>query len=54
MLKSRYCFNPAHAPKIGRRVTMVSRIRRWINKRRNGRPDVFMVTGYFNPVYPRK
>ena len=50
----RYIYTPYVAHKIGRRVTLIDRIRRWNAMRRVEQPDLMMVTGYFNPVYPRK
>lgn len=51
-MKSRYCYCPMTAKKIGRRVTLMDRFRRWRN--RKDRPDVFQVTGYYNAYYPGK
>ena len=51
-MKSRYCYCPMTAKKIGRRVTLLDRIRRRRYRREN--PDLFMVTGFNAPVYPGK
>lgn len=54
-MTSRYCYCPMTNGHIGRRVTIIDRIRKWRNerKRRNNEPDVFTVTGYYPPYYPR-
>ena len=51
-MKSRYCYCPMTAKRIGRRVTLLDRIRRWRVRREN--PDMFMVTGFNAPVFPGK
>ena len=53
-MKSRYCYNPMTAKKIGRRVTLLDKIRRRRAIKRNGFPDLYLVTGYHQPVYPGK
>ena len=53
-MKSRYCYYPMTAKKIGRRVTLLDRIRRRRALKRMARPDVFTVCGYNPPVYPGK
>ena len=55
-MKSRYCYCPATAERIGQRATILYRLRRWLKIRRDRRnaPDVFTVTGYYPPVYPGK
>ena len=55
-MKSRYCYCPMTSKRIGRRVTLADRFRRWKKEWENRRnaPDVFMVTGYNAPVYPGK
>lgn len=52
-MKSRYCYCPMTARRIGRRVTLLDRIRRRRAMRRNV-PDVFTVTGYNAPIFPGK
>ena len=52
-MKSRYCYCPMTAKRIGRRVTLLDRIRR--NKAiKRSLPDVFPVCGYNAPVFPGK
>ena len=51
-MKSRYCYCPMTARKIGRRVTLFDRIRRRRAQKRNI-IDVFPICGYENPVYPK-
>lgn len=55
-MKSRYCYCPMTSKRIGRRVTIMDRIRRWKKQRRDRRnaPDLFMVTGFNAPIYPGK
>ena len=55
-MKSRYIFCPMTSKKIGMRITLADRFRRWKKERENRKnyPDVFMVTGFFPPVYPGK
>ena len=55
-MKSRYCYSPMAGKKIGRRVTMMDRFRRWKNERENRKDesDVYRVTGFFQPIYPGK
>ena len=55
-MKSRYCFNPSITQKIGRRLTLAERWRRWrINRdERLNSPDVYTVTGYHQAIYPHK
>lgn len=52
-MKSRYCYCPMTAKRIGRRVTLASRIRRWLRNRKT-EPDLFMISGYYAPYYPGK
>ena len=51
-MTSRYCYCPMTARRIGRRVTLMDRIRRRFRKA--DRPDVYEVIGYCAPVYPGK
>ena len=53
-MKSRYCYNPMTPKRVGRRVTLLDRIRRNRAKRRREQPDVFEIIGYCSPVYPGK
>ena len=52
-MKSRYCYCPMTSRRIGRRVTLLDRIRRRMAQKRNG-CDLFPVCGYGSPVYPGK
>lgn len=52
-MTSRYCYCPCTAKKIGRRVTLRTRLKRYF-KRRREEPDIFPVVGYFQPVYPTR
>lgn len=52
-MKSRYIYCPMTSKRIGRRVTILDRIRR-ARARRKLVPDMFPVTGYFSPVFPGK
>ena len=51
-MKSRYCYCPMTAKRIGRRVTLAERFRLWM--RRREKPDLYMVTGFNAPVFPGK
>lgn len=51
-MKSRYCYCPMTAKRIGRRLTMLERLRRWLKAKPT--PDLFMVTGFEAPIYPTK
>lgn len=51
-MKSRYCYCPMTPKRIGRRVTLATRIRRALHKREQ--PDVYEIIGYCAPVYPGK
>lgn len=51
-MKSRYCYCPMTARRIGRRVTLMDRLRRRF--RRRDQPDVYEIIGYCAPVYPGK
>lgn len=51
-MTSRYCNNPAVFGRIGRRVTLIERIRRRF--RRVEQPDVYEIIGYCAPIYPGK
>ena len=51
-MKSRYCYCPMTAKRIGRRITLLERIRRRLRKVE--KPDLYRVTGYCEPIYPRK
>ena len=51
-MKSRYCYNPMTPKRIGRRLTLVERIRRAL--RNAEKPDVYEVIGYCAPIIPHK
>ena len=53
-MKSRYCYCPMTARRIGRRMTLADYFRRWQRIRREKRrePDLFMFAGYYAPYYP--
>lgn len=53
-MTSRYVFCPMTAKRIGRRVTLLDRIRRSRARRKQERPDVYEVIGYCSPIYPGK
>lgn len=53
-MTSRYVFCPMTAKRIGRRVTLLDRIRRSRARRKQERPDVFEIIGYCSPIYPGK
>ena len=50
----RWVFCPAAAPKIGYRVTLADRFRRWVLGWTQERPDVYMVTGFFPPLRSKR
>ena len=52
-MTSRYCYCPMTAKRIGRRVSILYRIRQRRAQRRN-QPDLFPICGYNAPVYPGK
>ena len=51
-MKSRYCFCPMTAKRIGRRLTLWERIKR--DFRKSNRPDMFPICGYNQPIFPGK
>ena len=51
-MKSRYCYNPMTPKRIGRRVTLMDRMRKAL--RRTEKPDVYEVIGYCAPIIPHK
>lgn len=55
-MTSRYCYCPATAKRIGRRMTLADRFRRWQRIRRDRRkqPELFQFGNYYAPVYPCK
>ena len=55
-MKSRYCFNPSVSRQIGHRLTVAERFRRWryLRELHRNAPDLFLVTGFCQPIYPKK
>lgn len=53
-MKSRYIYCPMTSKRIGRRMTLMDRIRRSRARRKQERPDVFEIIGYCAPIYPGK
>lgn len=52
-MTSRYIYCPMTAKHIGMKLTLRDRIGRWWNKRHKTEPDVYMVTGYYQPIWIR-
>ncbi len=53
-MKSRYCYCPMTAKRIGRRVTILDRIRRRKAMKRQTFSDLYPIVGYYAPTYPGK
>ena len=53
-MKSRYCYCPMTAKRIGHRTTLVERFRRRRAWKRREKPDLFPICGYNAPIYPGK
>ncbi|MBO6093416.1 MAG: hypothetical protein J6P40_07330 [Oscillospiraceae bacterium] len=53
-MKSRYCYNTCTAKRVGRRCGLVYRFRRWKAIRRQAKPDLYPVTGFYPMIYPEK
>lgn len=51
-MTGRYCYCPMTSRRIGRRVTLLYRIRKAL--RRTTRADVYEIIGYCAPIYPGK
>ena len=51
-MTGRYVNCPAVYRKLGRRVTLMDRIRRWLHRPES--PDVYEIIGYCAPIYPGK
>lgn len=51
-MTGRYVYCPMTAKRVGRRVTILDRIRRRFRAR--SVPDMFCVTGFEQPIYPAK
>ena len=52
-MTGRYVYTPMTSRRLGRRVTLIERIRRSI-RRRKAEPDLFPIVGYYAPVFPGK
>ena len=52
-MTGRYCYCPLTARDISMKITIRDRVRRWIKRRNRTEPDVYMVTGFFPPVWVR-
>lgn len=53
-MKCRYVYCPMTPKRIGRRVTLMERVRRSRARRRHEVPDVYEVIGYCAPIFPGK
>ena len=55
-MTGRYCYCPMTAKRIGHRMTIADRFRRWQRIRRDARnaPDLYPIGGYYPRVYPGK
>lgn len=55
-MTSRYCYCPMTAKRIGRRVSLLGRFRRWkrIRQEMRNAPDLYPVGNYNAPIYPGK
>ncbi len=53
-MTSRYVFCPMTSKRIGRRMTLMDRIRRSRARRKQERPDVYEIIGYSSPIVPGK
>ena len=53
-MKSRYCYNPCTVKRVGKRMTILDRIRRRRAIKRQARPDLYPVTGYYPMIHPEK
>ena len=55
-MKSRYCYCPMTARRIGRRMTLIDLFHRWQRIRRDIRnaPEMYPVSNYYRPVFPGK
>ena len=52
-MKSRYCYCPMTAPKIGRRMTLADRFRSWQRDRKR-KTTGYPFGDYYSPVHPGK
>ena len=53
-MTGRYCYTPCTARKIGRRVTLIDRIRKAWKQANKPQPDVYPICNFHAPVYPGK
>lgn len=53
-MTSRYIYCPMTAKDISMKLTLRDRIGRWFNRKNRNEPDIYMVTGFFPPVWVRK
>ena len=53
-MTSRYVYCPMTAKRLGRRVTLADRFRRWLANKRREEPDLFLIGNYNAPIYPGK
>ena len=51
-MTSRYCYCPMTSKKLGRRLTIFERIRKYFRKVE--KPDMYPICGYNAPVFPGK
>lgn len=54
MVTSRYCYCPMTSKRLGRRVTLMDRIRRRRIMKRRTLIDVYPICGYEAPIFPGK
>ena len=50
-MTSRYCYCPEVYRKLGRRISLIDRLRRRLRKREE--PDLYPIGNYNAPVYPK-
>lgn len=51
-MKCRYCYNTAVIGRVGHHPGLVERFNNW--KRRRNQNKLYLMTGYYPPVYPGK
>lgn len=51
-MTSRYCYCPMTSKRLCRRVSIMTRLRRYFKRREE--PDMFPICGYEQPIYPGK
>ena len=52
-VSGRYWYCPMTQKRIGRRVTIMDRVRRYMAQRRMAQVDVFPTCAYNPPIYPK-